>query len=223
MGERDLTSARENGVWIPEYILAVAAVVLFVPLFVFRRLGPLDFWWWMTAAIGLLIGGAVVLDRDYVRSIRADLRSEAARKIFWGILSAAALYALFFAGNWASRLIFPFAGRGIGDVYGFKAGVSPFRIVVLMVLIIGPGEELFWRGFLQRRWQARFGPPAGLIAAALLYTLVHAGSGNPMLVLAAAVCGLYWGILYLGTGSVLLVAVSHTLWDLAVFVFFPFG
>jgi hypothetical protein len=43
-----------------------------------------------------------------------------------------------------------------------------------------------------------------------------------MLVLAAAVCGLFWGVLYLRTGSILLVAVSHTLWDIAVFVLFPF-
>jgi membrane protease YdiL (CAAX protease family) len=43
-----------------------------------------------------------------------------------------------------------------------------------------------------------------------------------MLVLAAAVCGLFWGVIYLKTRSVLLVAVSHTLWDLAVFILVPF-
>ena len=43
-----------------------------------------------------------------------------------------------------------------------------------------------------------------------------------MLVLAAAVCGLFWGYLYMRTGSALLVVVSHTVWDIAVFLIVPF-
>jgi len=55
-----------------------------------------------------------------------------------------------------------------------------------------------------------------------LYALVHVGSGNPMLVLAAAACGFFWGWLYMKTGSALLVIVSHTVWDIAVFLIVPF-
>ena len=91
-----------------------------------------------------------------------------------------------------------------------------------MTLIIGPGEELFWRGYLQRNFQERWGGWKGFLAATAVYALVHAGSGNPMLVLAAAVCGLFWGYLYLRTKSILLVLISHTIWDLAVFILFPF-
>ncbi len=56
----------------------------------------------------------------------------------------------------------------------------------------------------------------------MLYTAVHLASGNIMLVLAAAVCGVFWGWLYLRYRSPVLNIVSHTLWDLAVFVVFPF-
>ena len=63
-----------------------------------------------------------------------------------------------------------------------------------MALLIGPGEEIFWRGYLQRRWQERFGAGRGFLFAAALYAAVHAGSGNVMLVLAAAVCGAVLGI-----------------------------
>jgi hypothetical protein len=92
----------------------------------------------------------------------------------------------------------------------------------LMVLVIGPGEEVFWRGYLQRHLQDRWGNVPGFLAATALYALVHAGSGNPMLVLAAAVCGLFWGYLYLRSKSILLVLISHTIWDVAVFILFPF-
>lgn len=205
-----------------DFLPAILAAALFIPLFVFRRIGPFDFWWWMSAAIVVLIALGAALDSEYPDSIHRDLRHGAVRKTALGLLFAAILYGVFFAGNMFSRAIFPFAGPGIGLVYGFKSGASTARIVLLMALLIGPGEELFWRAYLQRRWAARFGPWGGFAAAAALYTIVHAASGNVMLVLAAAVCGVFWGWLYLKTGSVLLVAVSHTAWDLAVFVIFPF-
>jgi len=204
--------------WLP----GAAAVLLFVPLFILRGLGPLDFWGWMSLNLVLLIGLGSVFDCGFLPAMKADLSSGLGNKLLLGAGSAAALYAFFWAGNLISRMILPFAGAGIADVYGFKAGASPVRIVLLMALLIGPGEELFWRGFLQRRWQERFGRGSGFLAAAVLYTLVHVGSSNPMLVLAAAVCGLFWGAIYDRTGSVLLVAVSHTLWDIAVFILFPF-
>jgi hypothetical protein len=200
---------------------AVLAAALFVPLFVIRSVGPLDFWWWMSADIGFLVGLGALLDRGYVRALAVDLEEGVGRKVLFGLGSAAALYAVFWVGNVLSRMLFPFAGAGIEGVYGFKAGASPVRIVLLMVLVIGPGEELFWRAFLQRRWMRRWGAARGSIAVAILYALVHAAGGNAMLVLAAAVCGLFWGWLYLKTRSALLVAVSHTLWDLAAFVFLP--
>lgn len=94
-------------------------------------------------------------------------------------------------------------------------------MTLLILLLIGPGEEFFWRGFIQRRWQNRFGPLAGWVLASALYSLVHLGSGNVMLVLAALVCGLFWGGLYLRCRSLLSVAVSHALWDILIFVLFP--
>ncbi len=54
----------------------------------------------------------------------------------------------------SSRHLFPFTGSGINDVYKFKTDVAPERIALLMIFLIDPGEELFWRGFLQRRLQA---------------------------------------------------------------------
>jgi uncharacterized protein len=202
--------------------IPVLAAALFVPLFIFRSLGPFDFWWWMSLDIALLIALGAIIDRKRVGSVFFGVHPLLVRKIIWGILSAAALYAVFFVGNRLSRAILPIVGSGIDGVYGFKEGASTLRIACLIALFIGPGEELFWRGFLQRRWQNRFGRLPGFLMSATLYTLIHAGSGNPILILSAAVGGIFWGALYLRTGSVLLVAVSHTIWDLAVFLILPF-
>ena len=138
-----------------------------------------------------------------------------------GVLTTLLLYGVFFLGNLLSREIIPAATSDISLIYGFKEGASSLRIALLMVFLIGPGEELFWRGYLQRSFQSRFGGTVGWLLTGTLYALVHAGSGNLMLVLAAAVCGFFWGYLYFRLRSVFLVAVSHTLWDLLVFIIFP--
>jgi uncharacterized protein len=219
---RPKKSELPSGFPAADIIPAVAAALLFVPLFIRRGIGGLDFWWSMSAAIVFLIGLGAALDRKYLPASARDPASGAARKIAFGLLAAAALYGAFWIGNEASRLLLPFAASDIGRVYGFKTGMPIARIALLLALVIGPGEEIFWRAYLQRRWQARFGHWPGFLAAAALYALVHLASGNVMLVLAAAVGGLFWGFLYMKTGSILLVAVSHTAWDLAVFVLWPF-
>jgi len=202
--------------------LALLAVVLFTPLFAVRTVGPLDFWWWMSADVAVLVAFSFILDREYRAVVFSDLASGKAKKIGLGILSALLLYAVFSCGNWAAPRILSFARADISEVYSFKGGASVLKIVLLLVFIIGPGEELFWRGFLQRRLQDRLGRSAGYLLATGLYTLVHLGTGNLSLLGAAAICGAAWGFLYSRCRSVLLVAVSHVLWDLMVFVLFPF-
>jgi membrane protease YdiL (CAAX protease family) len=204
-------------------IVPFLAAGLFVPLFIFRGTGPLDFWGSMTLDVAFLCVLALSVDRTYVSLIHRDVKDGTLKKIGLGIASAVALYLIFLAGSWLAPHMIPNAGPGISRVYGFKSGVSPLRIVVLMILVIGPGEEIFWRGYLQRFWQGRFGNIAGWLLAAGLYTAVHAGSLNPMLVLAAAVCGLFWGYLFFKFRSPLMICVSHTLWDLLVFIILPFS
>ncbi|MCG2814774.1 MAG: CPBP family intramembrane metalloprotease [Candidatus Aminicenantes bacterium] len=196
---------------------------LFVLLFAGRRIVALDFWWWMSFNIVVLLVYAFLSDRSYVATILSELKKPPVRNALLGILSALLLYGFFAFGNWMSRELFSFAGTGIADVYRYKEGASLLRIALLMGFVIGPGEELVWRGFLQRRWENRFGRFGAFIGVALLYAAVHAVSGNIMLILAAAVCGLFWGFLYYKFRSIVLVVVSHTLWDIMVFLVFPLG
>jgi len=203
------------------YALAGCAAVLFVALFRFRSLGPLDFWWWMSLSIALLCGLALALDRSILAAVREDARRGSVNKAALGLIAAAGLYGIFLLGLIVSTRLLPFAANDIQAVYGLKAGASPLRIAILLAFVIGPGEEFFWRGTLQRAWSARFGRVRGFLLATLLYALVHVAAGNVMLIAAAAIGGLFWGFLYLRTNSVLLTAVSHTAWDLLVFIVFP--
>lgn len=199
------------------------AAALFIALFRFRRLGPLDFWAWLASNIALVVALSLTVDKGYGRRLKEDLGTGPLRKIGFGIASALALYAVFAAGRAAALAIFPFAASGIGSVYALKSGVPLLRVALLIGLVIGPGEELFWRGFFQEHAGAGAGTrrTGGFILATLLYTSVHLASGNIMLVLAAAVCGVFWGWLYLRFRSSLLNVVSHTVWGLLIFVIWP--
>lgn len=205
------------------FTAGLLAVFLFVPLFALRRIGGFDFWWWMSLNVAAAVSAAFVLDRPFFRLLREDLGCGLWKKIGAGCLSAGILYAFFFVGNEASRWIFPFAGQDIQGIYNFKEQAPVLRIVFSMLLVVGPGEELFWRGFLQRTWENRWGKAGGFFFAAGLYALVHAASGNIMLVLAAGSCGLFWGFLYMRFRSFVLICTSHTIWDLFVFVVWPLG
>lgn len=204
-----------------DIMVAAAAALVFLPLFLTRGDAPFDFWWGMSGAIAVISALAFILDKDYAGRLAVDWRIGRARKLLLGALTAAALYLVFLGLGQLARALWPWAAADIGRVYAFKTGASPARVGLLILLIIGPGEEIIWRGFLQRHWERRWGFPAGGLLAAALYTAVHLGSGNAILVLAAAAAGLFWGYIYHRFGSVLLNAVSHTLWDLVVFLVLP--
>lgn len=204
-------------------LLPIVAAALLGPLLAWRRLGPLDFWWGMSVSVAVLVILSCVTDKSQRSALLQDWKEGLAKKIGLGFLSALALYGVFWAGNAVSRAVLPAAAKDIEAVYAFRQDAAIIRIGLLIVFVIGPGEELFWRGFLQRRWQKRLGQTLGWLLAAGFYAVVHVGSGNSMLVLSALVCGLYWGALYTRFRSAILVAVSHTLWDLLIFTIFPLG
>jgi hypothetical protein len=198
------------------------AALLFIALFRLRRLGPLDFWTWLALDIVIVVTAGFLIDGGYGARLRRDAASGLVRKITFGLVSAALLYGVFAVGRIVALRIFPFAGPDLASVYALKEGVPLIRVGLLLGLLIGPGEELFWRGFFQEWTGAMTNRAYGFLLTTLLYTAVHLASGNLMLVLASAVCGVFWGWLYLRFRSPILNVVSHTLWDLLVFVVFPF-
>lgn len=202
--------------------ISLFASALFVSMFVIKQAGRFDFWYWMSTNLLILLSLVYLIDKSNRTEVSYDIRQLNGKKILYGLLAATGLFVIFYAGNILIRLIFEQAGEGIENVYAFKQEASPLRIALLMILIIGPGEELFWRGYLQRRLGVRYGKMTAFILATALYTLVHVATGNMVLVLAALVCGLFWGWLYMKYNSMTINIVSHTVWDVAVFLLLPF-
>ena len=181
--------------------------------------GAIAFWPMMCLTTGLLAAGALALDRGRLRSVYAFKPGDT----IIGVLSAAFLYAVFFVGHRVSTRLLPFAAGQVSAIYGIREGQNPLHIALLLVLLIGPAEEIFWRDFVQRRLCGRCGLPIGFVLTAAIYAGVHVWSFNPMLIAAAAVCGAYWGLLFAATGRLWPCIVSHAVWDVMIFVLWPIG
>lgn len=140
-----------------------------------------------------------------------------------GVGLSVGLWCFFWLGDKVSQLLFSFARPQVDAIYDMGSSFPRWAIALLLLFVIGPAEELFWRGFVQRRMAERWGAWGGFAVATLCYTLVHVWSGNLMLLLAAAACGFCWGLLYcLLPKRLPALILSHALWDAAAFVFFPF-
>jgi len=138
-----------------------------------------------------------------------------------GILSAVILYGIFYLGYLLSPFIVPGAVRQVGGIYAMGTNTDRFLIALLLLFITGPGEEIFWRGFLQKNLMARYGTAAGWVITTLIYGSVHIFSLNVMLIMAAYVAGAFWGGLYLWKRDLAPVIVSHSLWSAVIFAVFP--
>ncbi|SHI03930.1 hypothetical protein SAMN02745823_02084 [Sporobacter termitidis DSM 10068] len=202
-----------NRQYIKITITVVFAAVLWYVIFVVK---PMNFWLSMCCGILLLLLAAGLSDRTIFKIGPFKLKYAVL-----GIISAAVLYAIFYIGNDLSSLILPMKDSQIANVYMNRNGTSIYVISALLLLIIGPGEAIFWNGFVQKALMEKHGIKSVVIAAAL-YTVVHIVTLNFMLILAALVCGLFWGALYFRTRNLYPVIISHALWDMTVFVLLPF-
>lgn len=138
-----------------------------------------------------------------------------------GFGSAAGLYAIFQVGDRMARRIMPAGDREIAGIYELRTGASRAAIGTVLALVIAPGEELFWRGLVQRRLMQRFGRIRGTLIASSIYGGVHLVSENLTLTGAATTAGLFWGAVYAREQRLAPLIISHVTWDIWIFLVAP--
>lgn len=96
---------------------------------------------------------------------------------------------------------------------------APCSLVDLAVisLLAGVGEEMLFRGVLQEALSARLNPWLGLAAASAVFGFLH--PITPSYIILAAAMGAYLGGLWLATGNLLTVSVTHALYDFLVLAY----
>lgn len=89
--------------------------------------------------------------------------------------------------------------------------------LALISVAAGWGEELLFRGFLQAALEDQFGWLLGLLGASVVFGLLH--FITPTYALYAALMGVYLGGLWLASGNLLAVIVTHAFYDWVALVF----
>lgn len=198
--------------------LILLAFVLWTIMFSPWTAPHVPFWWTMTGSALTLTILSSFANPKWWKSMRWS-----ASDILMGVVIAIVLWGIFWVGDKVSSWMFPsFARPQVNLIYGMKAGESPLLLSALLLFLIGPAEEIFWRGYVQHRLSMRYSPNVGFLLATACYTLVHVASFNFMLIMSSLVCGIVWGGLYrLFPRYFPAIILSHALWDAAVFVWFP--
>lgn len=107
---------------------------------------------------------------------------------------------------------------------GTAAEADPLAAVAVLVLglfVVAPVEELVFRGLVQGA-ASEYSEPAGIAAGAVLFAAYHANTlaGSPTRVLAALtgllVTGLALGVVRSRSGSLVVPALAHGLYNAAV-------
>jgi hypothetical protein len=145
------------------------------------------------------------------------------RDIAMGLGSAAVLYGTFKLGDRFARRFVPGGDRQIRQIYGLRELRPRDETALRLVAVIGPAEELFWRGLVQEALMRRYGRWRGAALAAIVYSSVHVTTGNFTLMGAAGVAGAHWCALYAAGVPMGALIVSHSAWDVWVFLVQPTG
>jgi membrane protease YdiL (CAAX protease family) len=175
---------------------------------------PLNFWVDMGSATLIILGLSLYFGKG---SFNAKF---VPKFVILGLASGIVLYLIFFAGNYASQFL-PGGQMQISAIYSLRIPGQPVLQGILLVFPIAVGEEVYWRGFLQNQLAKRFGNIPGLLITGVLYGAVHIWSRSIVLVGAALVAGLWWGLMFDRTRSITTTIISHSLWSLLIFIILP--
>jgi membrane protease YdiL (CAAX protease family) len=137
-----------------------------------------------------------------------------------GAVAGGALYA-------ATRAVVAVATRlpglaaAVGDVYARSREISPAVLWTATVLVVVPGEELFWRGLVVPELGASMGGVPGTILAWLAAVAITALWADLPFLAAAVVGGAVWTALAAWSGGVVAPLASHLVWTAAMVAWRP--
>ncbi len=96
----------------------------------------------------------------------------------------------------------------IRSVLQQAAGADLFGAVIVIGVLAGTAEELFFRGYMQTRLRQRWSAPVAIAATSVCFSVLHIDPSGIHVVLAFAL-SLYLGFVAELTGSVLPAIVCH--------------
>lgn len=191
----------------------IAGILIAHVLMFFSFQNRVVFWYIFAGSILLLITYAM---------FQGDVDDEVPffTYISLGIISGLIVYCFFWLSNQGIHLFHLPFDQSIKRLYHYFAP-SLYWEYFALILIAAPGEELFWRGFVQKKLLRSFKPSVAIIISSCLYASTQIYSGEFILVLTTFLCGLAWGSLYFWKKSMPTLIASHIVFDILLFIILP--
>ena len=200
---------------LPDPVIGIGLILAFA-CFGWTFRGPRSRFWQRMTRTGLVLGGLALATDSQLRRPRFGPRDVAL-----GLGSAGALYGVFQLGDRLARRILPRGGAEISAIYGLEQLRPRRELAARLGFIIGPAEELFWRGLVQARLARQFGTLPGFVMGTAAYGGAHLVASNLTLIAAATVAGAFWGGLSALGAPMGALIVSHAVWDVFTFLVAP--
>jgi hypothetical protein len=155
--------------------------------------------------VGGLLSGPVHLGRG----------REGRRPVVVPLLLGVLAFGVFAAGAEAVSWI-PTLHHAVDDVIK-RADTGSRALIVLITIVNGIGEEVFFRGSLY----STFGPRRPALWTTVIYVAGTAAAGNLMLVLAAALMGTVFALQRRATRGILAASITHITWSTLMIFLLP--
>ena len=192
-------------------VLVIGAALLGFSLS--RTPGETSFYWLTFALAAVWTFGAFASGPLHLGSICWRGRSQ--RPVITGTTIGLLLGGIFVLGGLVARQI-PAVAELITRVLEF-ANQGSLPLVVVITLVNGVAEELFFRGALYTALGRRY----RVVISTLLYAAVTSATGNPMLGFAAISLGLVCALERRVTGGILAPVLTHLVWGLIMVLALP--
>lgn len=182
----------------PPLIIFTPVILLYVAGYLCFRYALFAFPYQYALTVLALILVAFLFDRDLLTSERIfNIRYGFPKKRIIVLGVAGALMLLL----WLSSA-FLFKRPVLYDFYCGLKPLSTMEFGLLLVFVVAPFEEVFFRAYLQKHLGDLLGKAGGYAAASLLYGLFFLLCGGAAVALYLFITGLFFGFLYMRSSSV---------------------
>jgi|GEM_PF-6991544 len=186
-----------------------------VYLFLFRS--NLQYFWYSLASTGVMLAMLALFWGGKVMG-KKDFRSS---DLILGIGGGSLLYILSVGMAWLLERVFPLYGKQITEIYSWAEGYNLSLLVLMIIFLVGPGLEVFWRGMMTNWLISAWNVKWGIILSVFAATFVYLPSLSLTLICAGLLLNIVCTALYAWRKTPVASAVAHSVWLLAVAVFFP--
>lgn len=157
----------------------------------------------------------LMLDGKHLLDLLRPTRLAVATGLMLGVVMLVATHVVY---GWLAGRSPAFAA----SVRAVYAAAKPSRGDLAKLLVIVAAEELLWRGtFLAGHSRDSLVSPVLVVLSVLAYALTQLASGNPVIALAAVLCGLIWTSQRLMLKSLTAPMLTHAIWTVGVVFVWP--